>query len=169
MAFEAVRGYLQLASGLGEMTRAKALETAQGLLALPAEEVGKRALQATALADQLLEAARANREHLIALVRGEIEAAMGRADFARHAELETARGTVAALAREVDELRAAVLAGAARSPLGKAIPGVGSAAVSTARRSVASPPEAPARTAVLSSSTSRARAATVPRAVSSSA
>ena len=39
MAFEAVRGYLQLASGLGEMTKAKALETAQGLLALPAEEV----------------------------------------------------------------------------------------------------------------------------------
>ena len=39
------------------MTKAKALETAQGLLALPAEEVGKRALQASALADQLLEAA----------------------------------------------------------------------------------------------------------------
>ena len=43
MAFEAVRGYVQLASGLGEMTKAKALETAQGLLALPASRRDRQA------------------------------------------------------------------------------------------------------------------------------
>ena len=32
MAFESVRGYVQLASGLGELTRARAMDVAQGLL-----------------------------------------------------------------------------------------------------------------------------------------
>ena len=135
MAFEAVRGYVQLASGLGEMTKAKALETAQGLLALPgADEIGKRAMQASVLADQILEAAKANRSNLIALVRTEIENALGRAEFARHSDVENARAAVASLSREVEELRASVLAGVAHSPLGRMIPGRASSAVTTAPR-----------------------------------
>ena len=135
MAFEAVRGYVQLASGLGEMTKAKALEAAQGLLALPrADEIGKRAMQASVLADQILEAAKANRSNLIALVRTEIENALGRAEFARHSDVENARAAVASLSREVEELRASVLAGVAHSPLGRMIPGRASSAVTTAPR-----------------------------------
>ena len=135
MAFEAVRGYVQLASGLGEMTKAKALEAAQGLLALPrADEIGKRAMQASVLADQILEAAKANRSNLIALVRTEIENALGRAEFARHSDVENARAAVASLNREVEELRAAVLAGVAHSPLGRMIPGMASSAVTTGPR-----------------------------------
>jgi hypothetical protein len=69
MAFESVRSYIQLASGLGEMTRARAMEAAQGLLSLPgADEVTRRAVRASTLADQLLEAAKANRANLLALV-----------------------------------------------------------------------------------------------------
>ena len=135
MAFEAVRGYVQLASGLGEMTKAKALEAAQGLLALPrADEIGKRAMQASVLADQILEAAKANRSNLIALVRTEIENALGRAEFARHSDVENARAAVASLSREVEELRASVLAGVAHSPLGRMIPGMASSAVTTVPR-----------------------------------
>jgi hypothetical protein len=122
MAFESVRSYLQLASGLGEMTRARAMEAAQGILSLPgADEVTRRAVQASALADQLLEAARSNRDSLVALVQGEVETAIARADVARVADLEAARAALAAVAQEVAELRATVLA-------------TGAAAVSTAAR-----------------------------------
>jgi hypothetical protein len=134
MAFEAVRGYLQLASGLGELTKARALEAAQGLLALPgADEVGKRAKQVSMLADQLLEAAKANRAGLIELVRAEVDSALGRSDLARRADLEAARATIVGLAREVDELRASLTAAAARTPLG-ALPGLGAAAVGSVSR-----------------------------------
>jgi hypothetical protein len=76
MAFESVRSYIQLASGLGEMTRARAMEAAQGLLSLPgADEVTRRAVRASTLADQLLEAAKANRANLLALVQHEVRSA----------------------------------------------------------------------------------------------
>ncbi len=125
MAFEYVRGYVQLASGLGELTKARAMEAAQGLLSLPgAGEVGKRAMQVTEFADQLLDAARANRESLVALIRSEVESALGRSDVVRLADFDRARTALAALTREVDDLRASLLAEASRSPLGRAMPGV---------------------------------------------
>ena len=36
MGFESVKGYVQLASGLTELTRSRATEAAHGLLSLPA-------------------------------------------------------------------------------------------------------------------------------------
>jgi hypothetical protein len=66
MALESMRGYVLLASGLGEMTKARAMEVAQGLLSLPgADEVTRRAVRASALADQLIETAKANRASLL--------------------------------------------------------------------------------------------------------
>jgi hypothetical protein len=140
MAFESVRSYVQLASGLGEMTKARAMDAAQGLLALPgADEVTRRAVQVSTLADQLLEAARANRASLVSLVQGEVETALKRAEVARVADLDAARRALALLGNEVAELRnalatsgAAAMSSAARGP-GRAVPG--SAAVSTAIRS----------------------------------
>jgi hypothetical protein len=160
MASEAVRGWVQLASGLGELTRARALEAAQGLLALPgAEEVGKRAMQASTLADQLLAAAKANRAHLVALVRSEVESALRRGEFARHADVESARAALASLTHEVDELRASLASAAARIPLAGAIPGVPSAAVSTApRRAPAAVPAPPARTRTAETAAKKATA-----------
>ena len=144
MAFELVRGYVQLASGLGELTKARAMEAAQGLLTLPgADEVGKRAVQVSVLADQLLEAARANRESLIAMVRSEVESALGRSDVVHLADLELARTALAALTREVDDLRRTVLAEASRGPLGKALPGAAAAAISTIPRPAARPVPVP--------------------------
>lgn len=129
MAFEYVRGYVQLASGLGELTKARATEAAQGLLSLPgAGEVGRRAMQVTEFADQLLEAARANRESLLALIRSEVESALGRSDVVRLADFDRARTALAALTREVDDLRASLMAEASRSPLGRALPGAPSRA-----------------------------------------
>jgi polyhydroxyalkanoate synthesis regulator phasin len=110
MAFESVRSYVQLASGLGELTRAKAMDAAQGLLSLPGlDEVTKRAVQASALADQLLEGARANQASLVALVQQEVESALRRADVARVADLDAARSALATVSRELADLRDTVV------------------------------------------------------------
>ena len=112
MAFESVRGYVQLASGLGELTRARALEAAQGLLALPsmAGNTGKVAGQVGALAEEILAAAFANRENLTALVRGEVDVAVSRLGLVPAADLEGARDEVARLRAEVSRLREATTA-----------------------------------------------------------
>jgi polyhydroxyalkanoate synthesis regulator phasin len=150
MAFEYVRGYVQLASGLGELTKARATEAAQGLLSLPgAGEVGKRAMQVTEFADQLLEAARANRESLLALIRSEVESALGRSDVVRLADFDRARTALAALTREVDDLRASLMAEASRSPLGRALPGAPS-------RATVPPAVQPATEAVAAAATTAA-------------
>jgi hypothetical protein len=168
MAFESVRSYVQLASGLGELTKARALEAAQGLLALPgADEVTRRAVHASTVADQLLEAARANRASLLTLVRTEIESAFQRADLVKAADLEAARTTLSALAGEVADLRsalaatgAAAVATAARTPLGRSVPR--SAAVSTvvqAPAPVATPdPASPTGAAAKKATVNRATA-----------
>ena len=136
MAFESVRSYIQLASGLGEMTRARAMEAAQGLLSLPgADEVTRRAVRASTLADQLLEAAKANRANLLALVQHEVESALKRAEVARVADVRAAQVTVSALAKEIADLRGMLRAGGA-------VVGRRSGAVSTTVRAEAPSAEA---------------------------
>ena len=149
MAFESVRSYVQLASGLGEMTKAKAMDAAQGLLALPgADEVTRRAVQASTLADQLLDAARANRANLLTLIQGEVESALKKADVARVADVDAARAALTAVTKEIADLRAMLIAtgasavaGASRSPLARSVGASG--AVTTAHRAPAAEPITP--------------------------
>lgn len=169
MAFESVRSYIQLASGLGELTRARAMEAAQGLLVLPgADEVTRRAVQASTLADQLLEAAKANRANLMSLVQAEVESALSRAEVARVADIDAARTALTGLAKEVADLRsaltstlthtgAAAVAGAVRAPLARGTRGTtrrSGAAVTTAVRAVGgdSAPDASPTSSVTASS-----------------
>lgn len=109
MSFESFRGYVQLASGLGELTRARAMEAAQGLMSMPGVSVatGKLAVQVGALAEELLAAATTNREHLTALVRGEVDAAVTRLGLVPAEKLEEARAEAAQLRAEVAALRSA--------------------------------------------------------------
>jgi len=109
MSFESFRGYVQLASGLGELTRARAMEAAQGLISMPGVSVatGKFAVQVGALAEELLAAATTNREHLTALVRGEVDAAVTRLGLVPAAKLEEAQVEAARLRAEVAALRSA--------------------------------------------------------------
>ena len=106
MALESVRGYLQLASGLSEMTRTKAVEVANDLMSLPGL-AGPAAMagQVSQLADELVAAALANRANLVSLIRGEVESAIGRSGYVSVAELDKARGMVARLGAELDEIR----------------------------------------------------------------
>src|SRR5450830_504153 len=118
MSFESFRGYVQLASGLGELTRARAMEAAQGLISMPGVSVatGKFAVQVGALAEELLAAATTNREHLTTLVRGEVDAAVTRLGLVPAEKLEEAQAEAARLRTEVAALRSA----AARSSAGTA-------------------------------------------------
>ena len=96
MAMDGLRGYLLLASGLAEMSRAKATEAASALLSLSSGLTGGRSeqhvqVQVQDLAEELLAAAAANRRSLIALVRSEVERAMARSARSRRTSW-TARG-----------------------------------------------------------------------------
>lgn len=116
-----VKALLQLASGVGELTRARAQDAARGLMELPGgESAGRLTGQVAALADELLATATANRENLLGLVRSEVEAAVGRLGLARDAqgldvsdELERLRQENASLRARL-ELREAAEASAGR-------------------------------------------------------
>jgi hypothetical protein len=124
MAFESFRAYVEVASGLSDLTRARATEAAQGLLSLPASGVAtgtKMAVQATALADELLAAAAANRANLTALVRAEVDAAVSRVGLVPVQKLEEAQAEAATLRAEVATLRSATpKAAASERPAKKA-------------------------------------------------
>jgi hypothetical protein len=112
MAMEGLRGYVQLASGLADMSRAKAMEAASALLSLSSGLAGGssgRNVQVQDLAEELLAAAAANRRSLVALVRGEVERAIANSPIPPD-ELDRARAAVAKLSADVEELRAQVLA-----------------------------------------------------------
>jgi hypothetical protein len=120
MAFESVRAYVQLASGLTDLTRARAMEAAQGLLSLPATGIAtgtKMASQVTVLADELLAAAAANRSNLTSLVRDEVDAAiMTRLGLVPAQKLQEAQAESARLQKEVVRLQAASSQAAAAKP-----------------------------------------------------
>jgi G:T/U-mismatch repair DNA glycosylase len=125
MVFESVRGYVELASGLTELTRARALEAAHGLLSLPAAGIAtgsKVAVQAGALADELMAAAAANRSNLTTLVRSEVDVAFTRLGLGLvpAQKLHEAQAEVARLRAEVARLRSSSPQAASKSTAKKA-------------------------------------------------
>lgn len=108
MVFESVRGYVQLASGLSELTRARATEAAHGLLSLQGagiETGGKLAVQVSALAEELLAAATANRHNLTTLVRSEVDAAVNRIGLVPAEQLAESQAELVRLRAELAALR----------------------------------------------------------------
>jgi hypothetical protein len=151
MGFESVRAYVQLASGLSDLTRARAMEAAQGLLSLPAVGIAtgnKMASQAGALADELLAASSANRSNLTTLVRSEVDAAITRLGLVSVQKLEEAQAEASRLRTENARLRSAALQDVAPK--------------STAKK--AATPKTTARTAKTASKASTPRSAVTTRA-----
>ena len=104
MAINSVRTALQLLTGAGEVTRAKALEAAGTLLELPG--VGETSARAGQLAEELIEAATANQAMITDLVRTELDRRLVVLGLARGSDLETAQRKIDALEAEVAALRA---------------------------------------------------------------
>src|SRR6478672_495995 len=106
---EAMRGYLQAAGGLTELTRKRAQELALSLLSTTgaAGAAGGGAAvahQVSSLADELVSAAKSNRAAVLEMIRGEVEIAVGRLGLVPAAELAAARSQIAALERSVADL-----------------------------------------------------------------
>ena len=107
MAFDALRGYVQLANGLTDVTRQRALQAARQMLeqggdvvdlAMSTAASAGVARQAQALAEDLLATSRTNRDLMIGLVRTEVERAVARMGLVGADEL-------AAMTRVVDRLQ----------------------------------------------------------------
>ena len=147
-----LKAYLQVANGVGELTRQRALEVARQALAaspaavvLPAATAGVDGLtaQVSALADDLLAAGRANRELLRQLVRAEVETVVTRLGLGGQADLQA---QLAASRERVRELEG-TLAQARRTTAKRAAAGK-SAAEKTAPKSAAPKSAAIKRTPV---------------------
>ncbi len=126
---EVLKAYLQVAGGVGDLTRQRALEAArQALAATPASAVlpvasagvDGLAAQASALADELLAAGRANREMLGHLVRAEVETVVSRLGLDGRSDLEAELATSRSRVRELERNLAAARAGRATPTKGTA-------------------------------------------------
>lgn len=107
--FEDLRGYLQLATGLSEVTAAKAKEAAMALVAHGLSFTTKApdvVGQVQELADDLMTTSRTNREALTGLIRAEVDRAVGRMGFVREDELAALRRHVQRLDEQVQRLGA---------------------------------------------------------------
>ncbi|GGB32706.1 hypothetical protein GCM10011492_24080 [Flexivirga endophytica] len=167
MAINSVRTALQLLSGAGEVTRAKALEAAGTLLELPG--VGETSARAGQLAEELIEAATANQAMVSDLVRTEVDGRLAFLGLARGSDLEAAQRKIEALEREVAELRETVgkrgtSAGAAAASGGAGVtrtaiktPATPAAGSGTAAKAPASP-KAPAKKTAKKAATPAKRA-----------
>jgi len=108
MVKDALRGYLSLASGLTDVTAARARSAARSLV----EQGEATASQVSALAEDLIATSRRNRESVLLLVRHEVEQAVRRIGVGASSDVESLTGRVRELERTVRELRAR----AARAP-----------------------------------------------------
>jgi hypothetical protein len=158
MVFESVRGYVQLASGLSELTRARATEAAHGLLSLQGagmESGGKLAVQVSALAEELLVAATTNRHNLTALVRSEVDAAVNRLGLVSTEKLSESQAEVAGLRAELAALRSA----SSRATTTKKTAAKKTAAKKTAAKKTAAKKTAAKKTAAKETSTRKSATA----------
>ena len=106
-----LRTYLQMATGMTEATTAKARDAVSGLLAtgmalttktVPAPEMMG---QVQELADDLVSTSKNNREMLTAMIRSEVDKAVGRMGFIREDELAAVRRHVQKLESQVQQLQ----------------------------------------------------------------
>lgn len=146
---DGLRGYLQLANGLTDVTRERARAAAKALLAQGEAGVGAvvppplRA-QVAALTDDLVATSRANRDLLVGLVRAEVEHSVARLGLVSAAELEAATRRARLLERRVDELERERAAGRSRA---RPAASKKTAAPKAAARTTAKPPRAAKRSA----------------------
>lgn len=103
-----IRGYLQMASGLTEVTAAKAREIAMALVG-QGMNLGTKAPdvvgQVQELADDLMATSKGNRDLLTNMIRSEVDKAVGRMGFVREDELAALRRHVQRLENELGDMR----------------------------------------------------------------
>lgn len=126
---DALRSYLQLASGLAEVSAAKAKEAAATLAAQGPDTPSPEALTVglQTIAEDLVEQSRTNTDILVGLVKTEVDRAVGRMGFVREEELAAVRRHVQRLEAQLGN-RSGQAVGAAGSAVSAATVGARSAA-----------------------------------------
>ena len=123
---EALKGYLALATGLTEVTRQRATSAAKALVAQGEAAAGS----VTSIADDLVAQSKSNREAVTALVKFEVDKALGRVGLATAEEVKELTSRIRHLEKELREAR--------KSPAAKKAP---------AKSPSKSPAKAPAKAA----------------------
>jgi len=98
---DAIKGYLELATGLTEVTRQRARTAAKALVAQGEATAG----QVQSLTDDLVSQSKANREAVTALVRFEVEKALGRVGLVSKDEVDALQARIKVLEGELRKTR----------------------------------------------------------------
>lgn len=100
-----LKNYVELATGLTEVTANKAKEAAMALIAqgmsLGSKQPADVAATVQQAADDLVALSKTNRDMLIDLIRGEVDKAVGRMGFVREDELAALRSRVEKLEKQI--------------------------------------------------------------------
>ena len=109
MVMDALRGYVQLANGLTEVTRQKAQAAAKALLQQTGADTLTSGLttRVSDLTDEIVATSKSNRQLLQAIVTNEVEGAVARLGFVRSEEVAALTRRVKTLETELAEARAA--------------------------------------------------------------
>jgi polyhydroxyalkanoate synthesis regulator phasin len=144
MVMDALRGYVQLANGLTEVTKQRAEAAAKALLQQTGADKLTSGLttKVSDLADEIVATSKSNRQLLQAIVSNEVEGAVARLGFVRSEEVAALTRRVQTLEGELAEARAATAtpaapAGPAGDVLAEALPTRKTAAKKTAAKKTA--------------------------------
>lgn len=131
---DALKSYLALANGVTELTKQRAVTAAKQLVAQGEATAG----QVQELAEDLLQQSKSNREAVTALVRFEVDKALGRVGLATQDEVEALKAKVKALEAQLSGPKA---------PAAKAAPSKAAPAAKKAPAKKAAATKAPAKKA----------------------
>ena len=151
MVIEGVKAYVQLASGLTDVTRERALAAARTLVAQGEAGVGavvpdSMRVQVASVTDDLIATSRANRKLLVGLVRAEVERTVSRLGLVSAAELNAANRRAEALDDRVHELERALRSARSAPTTKKSAAKKTGSKKSAAKRSTAKKSAAPTST-----------------------
>jgi polyhydroxyalkanoate synthesis regulator phasin len=105
MVLDGLRGYIQLANGLTDVTRERARAAARALVAQGGAVVPTSVqAQVSTVTEDLLATSKANRNLLVNLVRGEVERSVARMGLVSTKDMAAAERRAAGLERRVAEL-----------------------------------------------------------------
>ena len=143
---EAFQTYINMVSGVTKSTQAKAAATARALLKQAGLEdvAAETSERVTRLAEEIMNASRANRELLQHYVTAEVDKAAARLGFARTEEVRALRDEIESLRAELKEAKASTV---------KSAPAKKAAKKSAAKSATGQPPR---KSAVSADSASQA-------------
>jgi hypothetical protein len=124
MVIDGLKAYVQLASGLTDVTRERAVAAARAVVAQGEAGVGAvlpdtMRTQVASVTEDLIATSKANRDLLVGLVRAEVERSVSRMGLVSAAELNAATRRAEALDDRVHELERALRSARAGVPAKK--------------------------------------------------